>query len=423
MFPFRLSYLSSLCSFNEEDLQGATFICPGRYPNLWVLPNNAFFTKNGTDCYSLAECRNQILKEESDESLLDLLNRNFYFRNQGETSQSFNGYWQSRQPISLVLDQDYFKQRNLLDIQQELIDLLSEWQSHNNVFFVSPKPVVDWMGKQFTTQRLHHFLHGEEWLLKERNCAELDQNAVKVMTAISVFLALLVIVTAIPAIVIAFCKCRKKCCEECSDECFDFSLDGCCNECYIRQAARDGEENSRYLTVKLETEIESKKIDCDLYSGTALRKRLTATGKIFSLLFLPSIKCGKCMCTCACKLEKLQQLLSTTPFLIYILSLFGPVYLLTQYNQKEKGIDLKEFENEGYGLMFFTVLSACSLFQLIINSIWKKFYYCQGLTEIRKQIASAWNEIKSYKNENNEEVDKNKLLMIPRCSTFDAIPL
>ena len=170
-WPFLLDQLTVLCSNDSSILNGATPICPGRYKGQWILPNNALFTKAGSDCYTLAECSNRIREENSSETFLEFLFRNIDFRNQTKSHQQFNGFWQSLQPMTLVISEDYFLSDE--NAGEDLKKFFSNVSTRPNAFFAEPVKVIEWMiNEQHKVKDLTRLLYGRIMLERDCNTAE-----------------------------------------------------------------------------------------------------------------------------------------------------------------------------------------------------------------------------------------------------------
>ena len=210
LYPFLLNHLTVLCSNDPSILQGATPICPGRYKDQWILPNNAMFTKFGSDCYTLAECQNKIREENSSETLLELLYNNFDYRSQNQTHQPFNGFWQSRQPMTVVVSEDYFKSNE--SATETLKKFFSYVSTTEIAYFVHPSMVIKWMKEQHTIKDLRRLIYGRVML-------ELDCNTSGGVTeswAIFACLIAMCIFYLLSPAKYCVCLCAKFCACSCS---------------------------------------------------------------------------------------------------------------------------------------------------------------------------------------------------------------
>ena len=128
LWPFTLAYDSELCYGKIRNLPldtlGYTYICPGRFPNLWVIPNNVLFTKSESEqnnCTWLGECL--LLAMAANQSLEDLVSVNCHYRK--ASAAKFNRYWQGREPFVVNLEGDFFS-RNYSGRAETGLELLKK---------------------------------------------------------------------------------------------------------------------------------------------------------------------------------------------------------------------------------------------------------------------------------------------------------
>jgi hypothetical protein len=171
LWPFTLPCHSALCQRRIDNVPlsdlGYTYICPGRFPTLWIIPNNVLFAEPGSkmsnctwlgDCFSLAMAANYSPRQ--------LIVDNFNYRS--EATAKFNGYWQRKEPFSLNLEADFFS-RIIPGRTETMTELLGDALQYisleaknrkDDVYFGSIPQLTKWMSKsQPTKSQLQNQLH------------------------------------------------------------------------------------------------------------------------------------------------------------------------------------------------------------------------------------------------------------------------
>ena len=362
LYPFLLDDLTELCSNDSSILNGATPICPGRYKGQWILPSNAMFSAMGSDCYTLTECRNKIREENAGETLIELLYRNFNFRSQEQTHQPFNGFWQSRQPMTIVIEEDYFNIANG-NASDDLRKFFAYIASKNFAYFVQPSMVVEWMMNQHTIQDFQRLYYGLNWL--EKDC--FTSGGKKELHA--VFGALISWVLLSALIVIYFC--------------------------WNRHSEGDDEGKTAWA-------------DCLELSKprTSLRPIL-----VWSLLFIPAAcvsrtelkgkeKGKKCLLVLTLLfLAAIQFAALAVPFWETIANSYK------NYNDDDiKHSHMKEHPNEYYANILMGMIFGALIVQFIISGVFFHFCFAPCLEELKNSI--------EFNNKRFSEIKQNKFFQV-----------
>jgi hypothetical protein len=171
LWPFTLPCYSALCKRRIDNVPlsdlGYTYICPGRFPTLWIIPNNVLFAEPGSkmsNCTWLGDCLS--LAMAANYSLRQVIADNFNYRS--EATAKFNGYWQRKEPFALNLEADFFSRivPGGTDTMTELLrdalhyTFLEEINRKDDVYFESISQLTKWMSQsQPTTSQLQSQLH------------------------------------------------------------------------------------------------------------------------------------------------------------------------------------------------------------------------------------------------------------------------
>ncbi|XP_062517556.1 uncharacterized protein LOC134192813 [Corticium candelabrum] len=154
LWPFTLKFSTALCyeKYNDVSLEsyGIPKLCPGRFDDMWVIPNNMIFTNNSTDifnCTWLGDCLQLALS--NNQTLADLISINFRFRN-ASTSRLYH-YWQSKEPFVLNLEEGFFQKVSGPTVLYEAMNatfwssLLADERDIEDGFFIGVSQLVEWM--------------------------------------------------------------------------------------------------------------------------------------------------------------------------------------------------------------------------------------------------------------------------------------
>ncbi|XP_062515531.1 uncharacterized protein LOC134190991 [Corticium candelabrum] len=151
LWPFTFPYGSALCD-SKASLQnnGMTRLCPGRFDDLWEIPNNMLFAEYNSEifnCTWLGDCLN--LSRSQNQTLVDFLNTNYKFRS--AANSFFHNYWQSREPFVLNLESDFFEKvfavyKNGSDREvHKALSMMFALFAKEDSYYVSASQLVHWM--------------------------------------------------------------------------------------------------------------------------------------------------------------------------------------------------------------------------------------------------------------------------------------
>lgn len=183
LWPFTLAYQSRLCFDKMKDVPleslGYTYLCPGRFKKIWVIPNNALFTKSESrqnNCTWLSECLSSA--SSANQSLEDLLTVNYQLRS--TSKGKLNNYWQSREPFVINLRAEFFQnftggeENGIATLNRALKAAVSspvhsDDRANEAVYFVHVSQLIDWMATQPTNKEITNgFYEGELFTCKTK---------------------------------------------------------------------------------------------------------------------------------------------------------------------------------------------------------------------------------------------------------------